>query len=63
MNLRLGRELGYGLGADEDWLDVAQSTYSKIVAKNSFDSIGVVINAKEWIDAIAQGVCRYKEAN
>jgi len=62
MNLRLGHEFGYGLGADENWLGVAQSTYGKLIAKNSLDSIGVVINAREWVDAITQGVVKY-EAN
>lgn len=60
-NLRLGREIGYGLGAYEDWETWAQTTYSRFVVANSFDSIGVMLNNKEWMAAIREGVERYKD--
>jgi len=60
-NLQLGREIGYGLGPYEDWETWAQTTYSRFVVANSFDSIGVVLDNKEWIAAIRAGVQRYKD--
>jgi hypothetical protein len=59
-NLKLGREIGYGLGPFDDWLDVAKRTYSQLIVINSFDSIGVVIDNDEWIDAIREGVREYR---
>lgn len=58
-NLKLGREIGYGLGPFDDWLDVAKGTYGKIIVANSFDSTGVVIDNKEWIAAIRAGREQY----
>lgn len=55
-NLKLGRELGYGLADFDDWETWAGSTYGRFVVANSLDSIGVVIDNKEWIAAIREGV-------
>ena len=62
MNLRLGREFGYGLAIYEDWQTSAQSTYGSMIVRNSLDSIGVVIDAREWMDAIRKGIQKYKES-
>lgn len=58
-NLRLGREFGFGLGPFANWLDCAQSTYGQFVVANSLDRTGVVIDAKEWLAAVHEGVERY----
>jgi hypothetical protein len=55
-NLRLARGIGYGLAAYDNWEDVARSTYSRIVVANSFDSTGVALDNREWMDAIREGV-------
>ena len=63
MNIRLGHEFGYGLGVYDDWVSHAQATYSGLIARHSFDSTGVVIDAKDWMDAIREGVEKYKASN
>ena len=63
MNIRLGHEFGYGLGIYDDWVGYAQETYGRFVVRNSFDSTGVVIDAKDWMDAIREGVEKYKASN
>ena len=63
MNIRLGHEFGYGLGIYDDWVSYAQETYGRFVVRHSFDSTGVVIDAKDWMDAIREGVEKYKESN
>ena len=60
-NLKLGRELGYGLGMFEDWETWAGTTYGRIVVRNSLDTTGVVLDNKEWIAAIRKGVELYHE--
>jgi hypothetical protein len=60
-NLRLGRGIGYGLGPYEDWETWARTTYSRFVVANSFDSVGVVLDNKEWMAAIREGVQEYKD--
>jgi len=56
MNLRLGREFGYGLGAYEEWEEIMKQTYSLLIVAHSFDSTGVALDAKEWFEAIRAGV-------
>lgn len=55
MCLKIGQKLGYGLGLFDDWQTYAQTAYGKLIIKNSQDSIGVVITAKEWMNAIRDG--------
>jgi len=59
-NLKLGREFGFGLGIFEDWVSYAQTTYSRFIVRNSLDSVGVVIDNKEWMRAIKEGIQSYK---
>ncbi len=56
--LRLGKEIGVALaGFDEaDAKDFIQSSYSRILVKNSFDSIGVVLDMKDWANTINEGI-------
>jgi len=61
-NIRLGHELGYGLGAYDNWEKSVGSTYGILVVAHSLDSVGVVIDAKEWVGAIAYGVQQYKDS-
>lgn len=59
-NKRLGREFGYGLASgDTDWRRVAQATYGQMIVANSFDSVGVAIDMKDWSAAIEAGVNLY----
>ena len=53
-NIRLGREFGYGLGAD--WPSVCQHTYGSMIVANSLDSVGVAIDMHDWHDAVKAGV-------
>ena len=62
MNLKLGRGLGYGLAAYDDYEESAKTSYGKIIVKNSFDSTGVSINANEWLEAIREGAAAYFES-
>ena len=53
-NLKLAREIGFGL---KDYpanavKDAVGGLYGQIIVANSFDSIGVCIDAREWIQAI-----------
>ena len=57
MNLRLGREIGYGLESDDD----IGGLYSILVVAFSFDSTGVVIDAKEFFEAIREGISKKGE--
>jgi len=61
-NLKLAREIGFGLGMFQDWETWATTTYGRIIVANSFDSIGVVIDNKDWIAAIREGVEQYRES-
>lgn len=56
--LALAREIGHGLSAwdDSEIKRELNSTYSRIVARNALDSTGVVLDNREWIAAILQGV-------
>lgn len=60
MNLRLAREIGYGLGTYDDWHNHVSATYSTLVVRNSFDSVGVAIDSSEWVDAMQAGVEKCK---
>lgn len=61
-NLRLGRELGFGLASYHDYKKVLGETYGSIIVKYSFGtSIGVVINNDEWIGAIKEGIKQYND--
>jgi len=57
-NLRLGRELGYGVGAwdKEDRDSYIRALYGRFLVANSLDSIGVMIDSKEWLDAVLSGI-------
>ena len=61
--LRLGKEIGVALAGfdEEDAKDFIQSSYSRILVKNSFDSIGVVLDMANWAKAIREGIKRGKE--
>lgn len=57
-NLRLARELAFGL-KDFDETDVAKtlgSLYGIIVVAHSFDSTGVAIDAAEWLGEIRRNM-------
>ena len=53
-NLKLAREIGFGLNAypASAVKDILGSLYGQLIVANSFDSIGVCIDAKEWTQAI-----------
>lgn len=52
MNLRLGREVGYGI-KDES---VLSSLYSLLVVSFSFDTTGVCVDNKEFLVAVREGI-------
>ena len=52
MNLRLGREIGYGI---KD-VSVLPSLYSLIIVVFSFDSTGVCVDNKEFLAAVREGM-------
>lgn len=57
-NLKLAREIGFGL-KDETPDEIAiyiGSLYSRLLVRNCFDSIGVVLSAKEWLTAVREGM-------
>ena len=54
MNQRLGREIGAGL---EPWrVQGWNDLYSRIIVRNSFDSVGVAIDCDEFDAAIREGI-------
>jgi len=57
-NLKLGRELGYGLAIwpDEDIDFHLGALYGKFIVIPSLDRTGVVISAKEWVAAVKEGI-------
>lgn len=50
MNLRLGREVGYGLEGND-----IQGLYSTLIVAFSLDTTGVCVDAKEFFGAIREG--------
>lgn len=53
-NLKLAREIGYGL---KDYpanavKDILGTLYGQLVVANSFDSTGVCVDNKEWVETI-----------
>ena len=58
MNLRLGREIGYGLTEGAD----LGSLYSRLIVINSFDRTGVCVDNKEFLGAVREGMAKAKEA-
>lgn len=52
MNLRLGREIGYGI-KDKS---VLSSLYSLLVVSFSFDATGVCVDNKEFLAAVREGI-------
>lgn len=54
MNLRLGREVGYGLDSGTD----IKGLYSTLIVTFSFDSVGVAVDAKEFFDAVREGMAK-----
>ena len=54
MNLRLGREIGYGLAEGAD----LGSLYSRLIVINSFDNTGVCIDNKEFLCAVREGMAK-----
>jgi hypothetical protein len=51
-NLRLAREIGYGLKDFADGHEIVTSLYGKIIVIFSFDTTGVCIDAKEFFSEI-----------
>lgn len=62
-NLKLGREVGFGMGIypNSDIDDYIQSLYGRLIVRNSFDSVGVQLDAKEWIAAVHEGIAQVRE--
>jgi hypothetical protein len=60
-NLRLGREFGYGLAHFDGYKKYIQTSYSRVIVKNSFDSTGVAISSREWVAALNEGIEQYKQ--
>ena len=61
-NIKLGKEIGVALGGypDKDVTGFIQSTYGIFIVANSFDGTGVVIDMKDWRNAVISGVNRVK---
>lgn len=57
MNLRLGREIGYGLRGDKE----LGSLYSRLIVSFSFDSTGVCVDNKEFLSSVRAGMRRAME--
>jgi len=58
MNLRLAREVGFGLGGFPSFNDWG-SLYSQLVVLFSLDSTGVCIDAKEFLNACRESANNY----
>ena len=56
MNLRLGREVGYGLTEGAD----LGSLYSRLIVIHSLDSTGVCVDNKEFLAAVREGMAKAK---
>lgn len=54
MNLRLGREVGFGI---KD-ASVLSSLYSLLVVLFSFDMTGICVDNKEFLAAVREGMAR-----
>ncbi len=56
--LKLAKKIGIALSSFDkvDIKDFIRSYYGRIVIKHSLDTIGVVVNAKDWSDAARAGV-------
>ena len=54
----LAMDVGYGLGAydDAEIRRVVTSTYSRLVVRHTFDSVGPVVDAAEWAKQIRAGI-------
>ena len=54
--LRLAREFAFGLAdyPPKDVNDIMGSLYGQLVVEHSFDSTGVVVDAKEWVTEIRE---------
>ena len=62
--LRLGREVGYGLGAysDKEIKEIVSGLYSDLLVRNTFNHPGgVPLDMKEWNMAIWTGVERFRD--
>lgn len=56
-NLILAKDIGYAYGK---WAPELQTTYSRILVRNSLDQTGDCVDAKEWFDAIREGIKKYQ---
>ena len=56
--LAVAMDVGYGLGAydDAEIRRIVPSTYSRLVVRHTFDSIGPVVDAEEWAKQIRAGI-------
>ena len=63
-NLRLARELGYGLAreTDHDISSYAGCLYGSLLVRNSLDSVGVMLDNATWLAAIRAGIASEREA-
>lgn len=62
--LRLGHEVGYGLGAysDAEIVRVIGSLYSDLLVRNTFNHPGgVPLDMREWNAAIWEGIERFRD--
>ena len=59
-NLKLGREIGYGVRAwsqsERDFY--LQTLYGRFIVANSLDRTGVALDAKDWVGAIEEGIAQ-----
>ena len=57
-NLRLGRDVGYGLRglSEKELRDILPTLYSRLLVVNSIDSTGVALDNKDFLAAIRQGM-------
>lgn len=62
-NLKLGREIGYGIaGCDGDPGPYLGTLYGRMIVAHSFDSTGVMIDNAAWIKAIKAGIAKHDSA-
>ena len=54
----LARDVGYGLGAydDAEIGRIVTGTYSRLVVRHTFDSVGPCVDAGEWVKQIRAGI-------
>lgn len=61
--LRFAREFGSGLAdySDKEIRSILNSTYSRVVVRYTFDSVGPTLDTKDWVSAIEGAIRRTRK--